>query len=89
MNCSADPDARWVKKGSKSTLGYKVFARADEAGFIDKLCAMSANRAESPEFGGMIEGDSARPGLADKAYRVRAACLLTKVGEGSHHPTPK
>ncbi len=27
MHFSADPDARWVKKGSKSTLGYKAFAR--------------------------------------------------------------
>ncbi|MCY3984688.1 MAG: transposase [Roseovarius sp.] len=28
MHFSADPDARWVKKGSKSTLGHKAFARA-------------------------------------------------------------
>ncbi len=34
---SADPDARWVKKGSKSTLGYKGFARTDEEGFVDKV----------------------------------------------------
>ena len=30
---SADDDARWVKKGRKSTLGYKGFARCDEEGF--------------------------------------------------------
>jgi IS5 family transposase len=29
---SADPDATWVKKGRKSTLGYKGFARVDEEG---------------------------------------------------------
>ena len=34
---SADRDARWVKKGSKFSLGYKAFARTDEDGFID-LC---------------------------------------------------
>ena len=37
VHFSADPDAHWVKKGSKSTLGYKVFARTDEEGFIDKV----------------------------------------------------
>ena len=68
MNCSADPDARWVKKGSKSTLGYKAFARAYEAGFIDKVSATPTNCAESQESGGMIEGDSA---YASKANRER------------------
>ena len=32
---SADPDARWVKKGRKSTFGYKGFVRCDEEGFVD------------------------------------------------------
>ena len=72
VHFSADPDARWVRKGSKSTLGYKAFARADEEGFIDKLRATPANRAESPEFGCMIEGASARRVLADKAYASKA-----------------
>ena len=44
VHFSADPDARWVKKGSKSTLGYKAFARADEEGFIDKGRATPATR---------------------------------------------
>ena len=72
VHFSADPDARWVKKGSKSTLGYKAFARADEEGFIDKMRATPANRAESPEFGCMIEGASARRVLADKACASKA-----------------
>lgn len=72
MHFSADPDARWVKKGSKSTLGYKGFARTDEEGFIDKVHATPANRAESPEFGCMIEGASAQRVLADKAYASKA-----------------
>ena len=29
---SADHDARWIKKGRKSMLGYKGFARCDEEG---------------------------------------------------------
>ena len=72
MHCSAEPDARWVKKAAKSTLGHKAFARVDQEGFIDKLRASPANRAESSESGGMIEGHSARPGLAHKAYASKA-----------------
>lgn len=45
VHVSADPDARWVRKGSKSTLGHEAFARADEEGFIDKVRATPANRA--------------------------------------------
>jgi IS5 family transposase len=48
---SADNDARWVKKGRKSTLGYKGFARCDEEGFVDKIHTTPANVGESPQFG--------------------------------------
>lgn len=72
MHCSADPDARWVKKGSKSTLGYKAFARTDEEGLIDCVHTTPANHAESPEFGHMIEGARAQRVLADKAYASKA-----------------
>ena len=71
VHFSADPDARWVKKGSKSTLGYKAFARTDEEGFIDRVHTTPANRAESPEFAHMIKGSSAQRVLADKAYASR------------------
>jgi IS5 family transposase len=50
MHFSADPDARWVKKGAKSTLGYKGFARTDEEGFVDKVRTTPANQAEAPQF---------------------------------------
>lgn len=72
VHFSADPDARWIKKGSKSTLGYKGFARTDEEGYIDKVHVRPANQAESPEFATMIEGTSAQRVLADKAYASRA-----------------
>ena len=72
VHFSADPDARWVKKGSKSTLGYKAFARSDEEGFVDRVHTTPANRAESPEFGHMIDGANAQRILADKAYASRA-----------------
>lgn len=81
---SADPDARWVKKGSKSTLGYKAFARTDEEGFVDKVHTTPANCAESPEFGHMVEGANAQRVLADKAYASKAnrATLQGKHRDG-------
>ena len=72
VHFSADPEARWVKKGSKSTLGYKGFARTDEEGFIDRVHTSPANCAESPEFGQMISGSNAHRILADKAYASKA-----------------
>ena len=72
ISFSADGEARWVKKGRKSTLGYKGFARADEDGYIDKIHVAPANAAESPEFGAMTQGAKAQRVLADKAYASRA-----------------
>ena len=72
LHFSADPDARWVKKGSKSTLGYKGFARTDEEGFVTKVHTTAANKGESPEFATMIDGAKAQRVLADKAYASKA-----------------
>ncbi|MDG2406044.1 MAG: hypothetical protein P8M25_14160 [Paracoccaceae bacterium] len=55
MHFSADPDAPWVKNGSKIILGYKAFARADELGSIDRVLTTSANCAESTQLGFMIK----------------------------------
>ncbi len=84
MHYSADPDARWIKKGPKSTLGYKAFARTDEEGFVDKVHTTPANRAESPEFATMIDGANAQRVLADKAYASKAnrASLRGKHRDG-------
>ncbi|MDG2403610.1 MAG: transposase [Paracoccaceae bacterium] len=71
VHFSADPDAQWVRKGSKGTLGYKAFARTDEEGFGDKVHTTPANCAESPEFGTMIDGANAQRVLAEKAYSSR------------------
>lgn len=72
MHFSADPDARWLKKGSKSTLGDKGFARADEDGYIGRVHTTPANQAESPQFATMIAGARARRVLADRAHASRA-----------------
>ena len=69
---SADCDARWVKKGRKSTLGDKGFARCDESVYIDKVHVPPANDAESPQFETMIDGAKAQRILADKAYASKA-----------------
>lgn len=84
MYYSADPDARWVKKGAKSTLGYKAFARTDEEGFVDKVHTPPANQTESPQFETMIEGAKAQRVLADKAYASKAnrASLRDKHRDG-------
>ena len=84
---SADNDARWVKKGRKSTLGYKGFARCDEEGFVDKIHTTPANVGESPQFGTMIQGSKAQRVLADKAYASKAnrAALKGKHRDGILH----
>ena len=72
MSYSADPDARWVKKGRKSTLGYKGFARCDEEGFVDRVHTTPANKGESPEFKTMASKAKAKRIMADKAYAAQA-----------------
>ena len=59
IHFSADPEARWVKKGSTKTLGYKAFARTDAEDFVDKVHTKPANCAESPEFATMIKAANA------------------------------
>ena len=87
VHYSADEEARWVKKGRKSTLGFKGFARTDEGGFVDKIHVTPANVGESPQFGTMIEGAKAQRVLADKAYASKAnrAALKGKHRDGILH----
>ena len=72
MHYSADAEARWIKKGSKSLLGYKGFGRCDEEGFIEKVHVTPANKAECPEFKTMVSGTKAKRVMADKASASRA-----------------
>ncbi|MDB2422855.1 transposase, partial [Paracoccaceae bacterium] len=57
---SSDHDARWIKKGCKSMLGHKVFARYDEEGFLDKIHTTPAHIGESAQFETMIQGSNAQ-----------------------------
>lgn len=74
---SADEDARWIKKGRKSTFGYKGFMRCDEEGFVDCTHVTPANIGESPQLEKMCKGVKAKWLLADKAYASKAnrACV--------------
>lgn len=51
---SADPDATWLKKGSKSNFGYKAFATVDDEGFINKTMTVPANQSEINKLEEMI-----------------------------------
>lgn len=84
LQFSADSDARWIKKGKQSTLGYKGFARTDAEGFIETVHITPANAAECKPFEAMIAGANAQRILADKAYasKVNRASLKGRYRDG-------
>ncbi|MCY4311192.1 MAG: hypothetical protein OXC54_07780 [Rhodospirillaceae bacterium] len=61
-------DARWVKKGSRSTSGDRALARSDEEGFVDKVHTMPANRAVKSR---VPHPDRRSEGIMCKAARNR------------------
>ena len=52
---SADPDAKWLKKGKKCYFGYQGFARSDTEGFIYKIHVTPANLSEQKELDKMTD----------------------------------
>ncbi len=46
----ADPDATWLKKGSKSHFGYQSFVQCDAEGFVEHTHTTPANLAETKEL---------------------------------------
>lgn len=66
---SADPDARWLKKGKKSYFGYRGFARCDKEGFIEKTHVTPANKSETKELEKIVQGlKKGTRVLADKGF---------------------
>ena len=65
---SADPDARWLKKGSRCFFGYKGFIRTDGDGYVERVLARPANEGEAPHFPALVAGRTARRVLADKVW---------------------
>ena len=53
---SADPDAKWLKKGKNYYFGYRGYARSDAEGFIDKTHVQPANLPETKELDNMTDG---------------------------------
>ena len=79
IHYSADKDATWIKKGRTSVLGYKGFERCDNAGMIEKVHVTPANKGESPEFEGMVQGARAKRIMADKATAIKANRAFLKA----------
>lgn len=76
---SADTDATWLKKGSKSIFGYKSFATTDKEGFINKTMTVPANESEINKLEEMIVDADKFAG--DKGYDSRGnRAALRKKG---------
>jgi IS5 family transposase len=66
---SADPYAKWLKKGNRSYFGYKGYVATDsEEGHIIKLEVTPANSSEVRYFKEFTEGLDADRILGDKGY---------------------
>ena len=65
---AVDGDARWGKKGNKSTFGYKMHAAVDETSLLVRDVEVSPANHNDCEFAsGLVQGDEACV-IADKAY---------------------
>jgi transposase, IS5 family len=70
---SADPDARWLKKGTTSYFGYRGYAIADaEKGFIHHLLVRPANESESKQVSLLLENVHGKGLLTDKGFSSAA-----------------
>jgi IS5 family transposase len=66
---SADPDARWLKKGKSYHFGYRGYIRTDEKeGYIESVEVRPANESETKMLMRMTEGSRAKRIYADKGF---------------------
>jgi IS5 family transposase len=76
---SADPDARWLKKGRHCYLGYKAFVSTSEGnGFIQALHVEPANVYEGHYLSKVVEQTQAKAVYADKGYCVGTNTIWLK-----------
>jgi IS5 family transposase len=76
---SADPDARWLKKGRRCHLGYKAFVSTSEGqGFIQALHVEAANVYEGHYLPKVVEETQAEEVYADKGYAMEANVTYLK-----------
>lgn len=70
---SADPEARWLKKGKRCYFGYKGFASVEVGnGFIQEVHVTPANKSECGELKEVLSTIDPKAAYADKAYASRA-----------------
>ena len=76
---SADADATWLKKGSKSHFGYQSFVQSDAEGFVEHTHTTPANLAETKELERAVaevhQGARVRV-LADKGFASAANKIM-------------
>jgi IS5 family transposase len=92
---SADPDARWGRKGKKSVFGYKIHTGVDAAHtIIRRVDLTNASVTDTEPADGLICGDE-KAVYGDQAYYTHARhARLTKAGikdrlmhrPNKHHP---
>ena len=75
---SSDPDAKWLKKGTKFYFGYKSFATIDEEGFVINTHTTPANCAEVNKLEIMTKNINASRMSGDKAYDSKGNRELLK-----------
>lgn len=79
---SADEDARWVTKGSKSYFGYRGYAIADgKNGFIQHISVRPANESEPRQFPSLLTHLHGKRVLTDKGFSsLENRQALEKIG---------
>jgi len=85
---SADRDARWLKKGSRSYFGYKSFAITDtDDGYIQGVQVEPANVSEMTKLEDILPMVQARRLYGDKGYASEGnrELLKGKVKDGIMH----
>jgi IS5 family transposase len=92
---SADPDARWGRKGHKSVFGYKIHTGVDAAyTLIRRIDLTNASVTDTEPADGLICGDE-KAVYGDQAYYTHARhARLTEAGikdrlmhrPNKHHP---
>ena len=92
---SNDPDARWVKKGSKSVYGYKMTAIVDDQGLVNNVITTSANISDYHLFEPCLNKAQLPEGtkvLSDKGYDSqgnRDILKKNKLEDGIMRKKPK
>jgi transposase, IS5 family len=72
---SADPDARWVKKGSKYYFGYRAYFAVDSNdGYVRGVHSAPANQSEMRHFAATVDAADFTPtrAYADKGFSSKA-----------------